>query len=75
MATYMPYRYPRLSDADCNEVNVLMLVKGNERYVFMFDEQHTADILRTLGEFAGNPDLDFSWYDCAILCKRIREDK
>lgn len=64
------------SEPQCSckkDINVLALVKGEERYIFLFDDEHRADTLRTLGRFASNPDLAFTWYDAAILSKKIRE--
>jgi hypothetical protein len=49
------------------DINVLALVKGEERYVFIYTAEFTADILRTLSRFAGNPDLSFNWHDAAVL--------
>lgn len=57
------------------EVNVLALVKGEERYVFLYLDQYRSDVLRTLGRFASNPDLSFTWYDAAVLSQRIRQDE
>ena len=54
------------------DINVLALVKGEERYIFLFDDQHRSEALRTLGRFASNPELSFSWYDAAVLSQRIR---
>ena len=54
------------------DINVLALVKGEERYIFLFDDDRRADALRTLGKFASNPELSFSWYDAAVLSQRIR---
>lgn len=54
------------------DINVLALVKGEERYIFLFDDEHRSDALRTLGRFASNPELSFSWYDAAVLSQRIR---
>lgn len=56
-----------------NEVNVLALVKGEERFLFMFDDKNRDETLRTLARFAADPDLDFSWYDAAMLSRKIRE--
>lgn len=56
------------------DVRVLALVKGEERYVFAFVDRHRADVLRTLGRFASNPDLSFTWYDAAVLSKKIRQE-
>lgn len=55
------------------DINVLALVKGEERYVFLFDDEHRSEALRTLGRFASNPELSFSWYDAAVLSQRIRQ--
>jgi hypothetical protein len=55
------------------DLNVLALVKGGERYVFLFDDDNRAEALRTLGRFAANPDLSFSWYDAAVLSQKIRQ--
>jgi hypothetical protein len=55
------------------DINVLALVKGEERYIFLFDDGHRAEALRTLGRFASNPDLSFTWYDAAVLSQKIRK--
>jgi hypothetical protein len=55
------------------DINVLALVKGEERYIFLFDDQHRSEALRALGRFASNPELSFSWYDAAVLSQRVRQ--
>ena len=55
------------------DINVLALVKGEERYIFLFDDQNRAEALRTLGRFASNPELSFTWYDAAVLSQKIRK--
>ncbi len=57
------------------DINVLALVKGEERYIFMYDDEHKSEALRTLGRFASNPELSFSWYDAAVLSQRIRQEE
>lgn len=54
------------------DINVLALVKGEERYIFLFDDNHRAECLRTLGRYASNPELSFTWYDAAVLSQKIR---
>ena len=56
------------------DINVLALVKGEERYVFLYDDGHRAEALRTLGRFASNPELSFTWYDAAVLSQKIRQE-
>jgi len=55
------------------DINVLALVKGSERYIFLFDDERRSEALRQLGRFASNPELSFSWYDAAVLSQRIRQ--
>lgn len=55
------------------DTNVLALVKGDERYILLFSDDNRAEALRTLGRWASNPDLSFTWYDAAVLSQRIRK--
>ena len=56
------------------DINVLALVKGAERYVFLYDDASRAEALRVLGRFASNPELSFTWYDAAVLSQKIRQE-
>jgi hypothetical protein len=57
-----------------HDINVLALVKGAERYVFLYDDASRAEALRVLGRYASNPELSFSWYDAAVLSQKIRQE-
>jgi hypothetical protein len=54
------------------DINVLALVKGRERYIFLYEDSQRAEALRTLGRFASNPELSFTWYDAAVLSQKVR---
>jgi hypothetical protein len=56
------------------DINVVALVKGEERYVFLYDDAHRSEALRVLGRFASNPELSFTWYDAAVLSQKIRQE-
>lgn len=64
------------------DITVLALIKNRgtadeERYVFMFrleDDESRSLALRTLSRFASSQELSFSWYDAAVLSKRIRDE-
>lgn len=56
------------------DINVLALVKGSERYVFLYDDESRAETLRVLGRYASNPELSFTWYDAAVLSQKIRQE-
>ncbi len=55
------------------DINVLALVKGEERYIFLFTDENRGEALRTLGRYASDPELTFTWYDAAVLSQKIRQ--
>lgn len=56
------------------EISVTVLFKGKERYIFLYDDDNRSEMLRTLGRFAHNEDLSFTWYDAACVSKMVREE-
>lgn len=54
------------------DINVVALVKGEERYIFLFNDQKRSETLRTLGRYASNSKLSFSWHDAAVLSQKVR---
>ena len=63
---------PKMEHLVSGDINVLALVKGEERYVVLFDDEKRGEALRTLGRYASNPELSFSWYDAAVLSQKVR---
>ena len=57
------------------DIQVLALVKGEERYLFLYNDATKSEVLRTLGKFASNPELSFNWYDAAVLGQKVRVAK
>jgi hypothetical protein len=53
-------------------INVLALVKDGERFVFLYDDDSAPQLLQTLGRYAADPELNFSWYDAAVLSQKVR---
>jgi hypothetical protein len=56
------------------EVNVLALVKGSERYVFLYDDESRAELLQQFGRYASRSDLSFSWHDAVLLSRKLRQE-
>ncbi len=54
-------------------MNMLALVKGEEKYVFLFDDKNRSETLRQLGRYASDPELSFTWYDAAVLSQKVRK--
>ncbi|HKI30880.1 MAG TPA: tyrosine recombinase XerC [Gemmataceae bacterium] len=55
------------------EYNVLALIKGNERYVFVYDDEAHEPLIDALRDQAADPRLSFTWFDAAILTEKARE--
>jgi hypothetical protein len=55
------------------EFNVLALIKGEERYIYVYDDASCAPLLETFRSQAANPDLSFNWFDAAVLTRKARE--
>jgi len=55
------------------DINVIALVKGSERYVFLFDDESRTETLKMLGRYAANPELSVVWDDAAVLGQKVRQ--
>ena len=55
------------------ELSVLALIKGRERYVFVYDDAGREALLDTFRDHAADPALSFNWFDAAVLSERARE--
>lgn len=55
------------------EFNVLALIKGNERYVYVYDDASRSPLLETFRTQAADPDLSLNWFDVAVLTQKARE--
>ncbi len=55
------------------ELNVLALVKGPERYVFVYDDASHAALLDALRDQAADSRLSLTWFDATVLTRKARE--
>lgn len=55
------------------ELNVLALVKGAERYVFVYDDLSQTELLDTFRDQAADPELSLTWFDATVLAQKARE--
>ncbi len=61
-----------MGESVSQDINVVALVKGEERYIFLFNDSQKSETLRTLGRYASDARLSFSWYDAAVLSQKVR---
>jgi hypothetical protein len=55
------------------EFNVLALIKGDERYVYVYDDASRVPLLEMFQAQAGDPNLSLNWFDAAVLTQKARE--
>lgn len=55
------------------EFNVLALVKGQERYVFIYDDLSRQRLVDTFRDQAADPHLSLTWFDALVLTRKARE--
>jgi len=55
------------------DVQLLSLTRDRDTYLFLFNADNRSETLRQLGRLAANPELNFSWYDAAVLSLEVRK--
>jgi len=53
----------------------IALIKGSGKFIFVYDKANIEEMLRQVGKWASDPELDFTWYDAASVGQKIRESK
>jgi len=56
-----------------DELNVLALLKGCERYVYVYDDSSRTSLIDAFRDDAADPHLSLSWLDVAVLTSKARE--
>ena len=55
------------------EFNILALIKGTERYVYVYDDQSRDMLIRSVRDQAADPHVSLNWFDAAVLVEKARE--
>ena len=81
LLTFNPPRFPvenRRRSADpsrgraLHDLNVLALIKGAERFVFVYDDDSREAVIAALRDQAADPAVTLNWFDAAVLTERAR---
>lgn len=56
-----------------SEVNVLALVKGQERFVYVYDDESGQELIDAVRDHAADPRLSLTWFDATVLTRKARE--
>jgi hypothetical protein len=55
------------------DVHVVAYLKGEQRYIALYEDRHATEAIRTLGRWAAHPDLSLTWFDCARMTASIAD--
>lgn len=69
----LPARTAAVRWSVAQEFNVLALVKGQERYVFLYDDESRRQLIDAFRDQAADPGLSLTWFDALVLTQKARE--
>ena len=58
-----------------SELNILALIKGQERYIFIYDDESRAQLIDTIRDYAADTQVNLSWFDAMVLTNKAREQE
>lgn len=58
-----------------HEFNVLALVKGQERYIFVYDDNSHGSLIDAFRDQAADPNLSLTWFDAVVLTGKAKEQE
>jgi len=56
-----------------HELSVLALIRGKERFVYVYDDDSREELIEAIRAHAADPTMSLSWYDAAVLVERARQ--
>ena len=56
-----------------HEFNVLALIKGSDRYIFVYDDNSRQQVIDTFRDQAADPNLSLTWFDAVVLTNKAKE--
>lgn len=56
------------------DLYALGVKRDGHYYAFLFTAEYVSEVKRTIGRFAGDPRLNFTWYDAAVLCQKLGDE-
>jgi hypothetical protein len=56
-----------------HELSVLALIRGKERFIYVYDDQSREELVASIRAQAANSECSLSWFDAAVLTRKARE--
>jgi hypothetical protein len=54
-------------------MSVLALIRGQERYLYVYDDESRDVLVEAIRAQAANPTVSLTWFDAAVLTERARQ--
>ena len=56
-------------------LNVIAIVKGTERFIFLYDDSANSInlLFQQMGIMAADCESSFTWYDAAVMSQKVRK--
>ncbi len=55
-----------------HELNVLALIKGDERFLFVYSDDSKDALIADIRDKAADPACALNWFDAAVLTERVK---
>ena len=55
------------------EYNILALLKGEEHYIYVYDDSSRQPLMEAFQEQAADPALSLNWFDASVLRQKADE--
>jgi hypothetical protein len=56
-----------------HDLNVLALFKGDERFIFVYDDASRTEVVAAIRDTAADAGTAFNWFDAAVLTERAEQ--
>ena len=56
-----------------HDLNVLALFKGDERFIFVYDDASRTEVVAAIRDAAADAGTAFNWFDAAVLTERAKQ--
>lgn len=62
----------RLAPTTDRDIFMTAVIRGDDRYVLLYTDATRWQALATIGRWASDPELSFTWFDAAMASQKIR---
>jgi hypothetical protein len=56
-----------------HDLNVIALFKGDERFIFVYDDESRDEVIAAIRHTAADPATALNWFDAAVLTERAKQ--